>query len=104
MMFVDEATAALDVVTSRTIMQCIDGSHGRGHTILFSAHITTEAERLCERMASIYCRGSRQPSGGHPSVRTGENSAQHLSGQSTSPTSPSICSRNRGMGGKPALR
>jgi len=28
--------------------------------------------------AFIYSHGSRQPSGGHPSVRTGENSAQHL--------------------------
>jgi len=103
-MFMDEPTAGLDVVTSRIIMQFIDDSRRRGHTILFSTHIMSEAERLCDRIAFIYCRGSRQPSGCHPSVRTGDDSAQLLSGQSASPTSPSICSRNRGMGGKPAFR
>ncbi len=53
-MFMDEPTAGLDVVTSRTIMQFIDDSRRRGHTILFSTHIMSEAERLCDRIAVIH--------------------------------------------------
>ncbi len=53
-MFMDEPTAGLDVVTSRTIMQFIDESRQRGHTILFSTHIMSEAERLCDRIAVIH--------------------------------------------------
>ncbi len=53
-MFLDEPTAGLDVVTSRTIMQFIEESRRRGHTILFSTHIMSEAERLCDRIAVIH--------------------------------------------------
>lgn len=53
-MFLDEPTAGLDVVTSRTIMQFIEDSRQRGHTILFSTHIMSEAERLCDRIAVIH--------------------------------------------------
>lgn len=53
-MFMDEPTAGLDVVTSRTIMQFIDESRRRGHTVLFSTHIMSEAERLCDRIAVIH--------------------------------------------------
>jgi sodium transport system ATP-binding protein len=53
-MFLDEPTAGLDVVTSRTIMQFIRQSRQRGHTILFSTHIMSEAERLCDRIAVIH--------------------------------------------------
>jgi sodium transport system ATP-binding protein len=53
-MFLDEPTAGLDVVTSRTIMQFIDDSRRKGHTILFSTHIMSEAERLCDRIAVIH--------------------------------------------------
>ena len=53
-MFMDEPTAGLDVVTSRTIMQFIMASRQRGHTILFSTHIMSEAERLCDRIAVIH--------------------------------------------------
>lgn len=53
-MFMDEPTAGLDVVTSRTIMQFIEDSRQRGYTILFSTHIMSEAERLCDRIAVIH--------------------------------------------------
>ncbi len=53
-MFMDEPTAGLDVVTSRTIMQFIEDSRRRGHTVLFSTHIMSEAERLCDRIAVIH--------------------------------------------------
>lgn len=53
-MFMDEPTAGLDVVTSRTIMQFIEESRQRGHTVLFSTHIMSEAERLCDRIAVIH--------------------------------------------------
>lgn len=53
-MFMDEPTAGLDVATSRTIMQFIGDSRQRGHTVLFSTHIMSEAERLCDRIAVIH--------------------------------------------------
>lgn len=53
-MFMDEPTAGLDVVTSRTIMEFIEQSRQQGHTILFSTHIMSEAERLCDRIAVIH--------------------------------------------------
>lgn len=53
-MFMDEPTAGLDVVTSRSIIQLIQSSRQRGHTVLFSTHIMSEAERLCDRIAVIH--------------------------------------------------
>jgi sodium transport system ATP-binding protein len=35
-------------------MQFIDDSRRKGHTILFSTHIMSEAERLCDRIAVIH--------------------------------------------------
>lgn len=53
-MLLDEPTAGLDVVTSRTIMQFIETSRRQGHCTLFSTHIMSEAERLCDRIAVIH--------------------------------------------------
>ncbi|MBL8049527.1 MAG: ATP-binding cassette domain-containing protein [Chthonomonas sp.] len=53
-LFLDEPTAGLDVVTSQTIMEFIEQTRTTGKTVLFSTHIMTEAERLCDRIAVIH--------------------------------------------------
>ncbi|GMW02882.1 MAG: ABC transporter ATP-binding protein [Candidatus Hydrogenedentota bacterium] len=53
-LILDEPTLGLDIVTSRTILQFIQGARARGHTIIFSTHYMTEAEMLCDRVGLIY--------------------------------------------------
>lgn len=53
-LFFDEPTAGLDVVTSQTIMEFIEEARSRGKTVVFSTHIMTEAERLCDDIAVIH--------------------------------------------------
>lgn len=53
-LFFDEPTAGLDVLASKTIMEFIEQKRSDGKTILFSTHIMSEAERLCDRIAVIH--------------------------------------------------
>lgn len=53
-LFLDEPTAGLDVVTSQTIMEFIEATRTTGKTVLFSTHIMTEAERLCDKIGVIH--------------------------------------------------
>ncbi|MCE9557368.1 MAG: ATP-binding cassette domain-containing protein [Armatimonadetes bacterium] len=52
--FFDEPTAGLDVVTSQTIMEFIEETKAQGKTVVFSTHIMSEAERLCDKIAVIH--------------------------------------------------
>jgi len=52
--FFDEPTAGLDVVTSQTIMEFIEETRAQGKTVVFSTHIMSEAERLCDHIAVIH--------------------------------------------------
>jgi sodium transport system ATP-binding protein len=53
-LFFDEPTAGLDVVTSQTVMEFIEEVRTQGKTVVFSTHIMTEAERLCDEIAIIH--------------------------------------------------
>lgn len=53
-LFFDEPTVGLDVVTSRTIISFIESCRERGKTVLFSTHIMSEVERLCDRVAVVH--------------------------------------------------
>ena len=53
-LFFDEPTAGLDVVTSQTIMEFIEGTRKEGKTVVFCTHIMSEAERLCDELAVIH--------------------------------------------------
>ena len=53
-MFFDEPTAGLDVVTSQTVLEFIEEARNNGKTIIFSTHIMSEAERLCDHLAIIH--------------------------------------------------
>ncbi|HWP30116.1 MAG TPA: ATP-binding cassette domain-containing protein [Fimbriimonadales bacterium] len=53
-LFFDEPTSGLDVIASRTIMDFILDCRNLGKTVLFSTHIMSEAERVCNRIAVIH--------------------------------------------------
>lgn len=53
-LFFDEPTAGLDVVTSQTILEFIESCRERGRTVVFSTHIMSETERLCDHVLVIH--------------------------------------------------
>lgn len=53
-LFFDEPTAGLDVMNSQTIMEFIEGARQNGKTVIFSTHIMSEAERLCDDVTVIH--------------------------------------------------
>ena len=53
----DEATAGLDVLVARALLDIIRKLRDRGKCILFSTHIMREAERLCDRIAIMHRGG-----------------------------------------------
>ena len=53
-MIFDEPTTGLDVMTARTIISFIRECRERGKTVIFSTHVMTEAEKLCDRIGIIH--------------------------------------------------
>ena len=53
-LILDEPTAGLDIMSSRTILDFIQEAKGRGGCVIFSTHYMTEAELLCDRMGLIH--------------------------------------------------
>jgi sodium transport system ATP-binding protein len=53
----DEATAGLDVLVARALLNTVADLRDHGKCILFSTHIMREAEKLCDRIAIMH-RGS----------------------------------------------
>jgi sodium transport system ATP-binding protein len=50
----DEPTVGLDVLNALEMQRVIAELRGEGKTIIFSSHIMSEAERLCDRIAIIH--------------------------------------------------
>ena len=50
----DEPTTGLDVMTARAIVQFIRECKERGKTVIFSTHVMTEVEKLCDRVGIIH--------------------------------------------------
>jgi sodium transport system ATP-binding protein len=50
----DEATAGLDVIASRSIVDLIRRARDRGKTVLFSTHRMGEVDQLCDDLALIH--------------------------------------------------
>jgi len=50
----DEPTAGLDVIASRSVVEFIRRCADEGRTVLFSTHILPEAESLCSDLAFIH--------------------------------------------------
>ncbi|MFY9234669.1 MAG: ATP-binding cassette domain-containing protein [Fimbriimonadaceae bacterium] len=75
-LFFDEPTAGLDVVSSQTVMEFIEEARTNGKTIIFSTHIMSEVERLCDHVAII-----------HEGKIMGEGTVQSLKDQAEETTS-----------------
>jgi sodium transport system ATP-binding protein len=78
-MFFDEPTAGLDVMASRTVVRFIRRCREEGRTVLFSTHIMSEVEALCDRLAVIH--NGRLAAIGTPAelrARTGETAFEDV--------------------------
>jgi sodium transport system ATP-binding protein len=53
-LILDEPTSSLDVVTGRFVLDAIAGARGDGKAILFSTHVMSEAELLCDRVLLLH--------------------------------------------------
>lgn len=53
-MIFDEPTVGLDVMTARTIVSFIRECRQNGKTVIFSTHVMTEAEKLCDTIGIIH--------------------------------------------------
>jgi len=53
-LILDEPTLGLDVLVASTMIRFIEDCRARGKCVLFSTHIMSEAERLCDRIAIIH--------------------------------------------------
>ncbi len=53
-MIFDEPTLGLDVMTARSIVQFVRECRGRGKTVIYSTHVMSEAEKLCDRIGIIH--------------------------------------------------
>ena len=50
----DEATAGLDVLVARALLNAVAELRDQGKCIVFSTHIMREAEKLCDRVAIVH--------------------------------------------------
>ena len=50
----DEPTLGLDVMTARAIVQFVRQCRGRGKTVIYSTHVMSEAEKLCDVVGIIH--------------------------------------------------
>ena len=53
-MIFDEPTGGLDVMAARTILGFIRECRERGKTVVFSTHVMSEAEKLCDTIGIIH--------------------------------------------------
>jgi sodium transport system ATP-binding protein len=53
-MVFDEPTLGLDVMAARTIVRFIRECRDKGKTVIFSTHVMSEAEKLCDRIGIIH--------------------------------------------------
>jgi sodium transport system ATP-binding protein len=53
-MIFDEPTVGLDVLTARTIVQFIRDCRARGKTVIYSTHVMSEVEKLCDTIAILH--------------------------------------------------
>lgn len=68
-MIFDEPTIGLDVITARTIVEFIRDCRTQGKTVIFSTHVMSEVEKLCDRVALIH-QGRIVADGSLPELRT----------------------------------
>jgi len=50
----DEATSGLDILVAREVLKTVEHLREQGKCIIFSSHIMTEVNRLCDRVAIMH--------------------------------------------------
>jgi sodium transport system ATP-binding protein len=72
-MIFDEPTVGLDVMTARSIVRFVRECKGRGKTVIYSTHVMSEAEKICD-MVGIIHEGALRAEGSIDELkaRTGE--------------------------------
>ncbi len=53
-MIFDEPTLGLDVMTARAIVRFVRDCRARGKTVIYSTHVMSEVEKLCDRVGIIH--------------------------------------------------
>ncbi|MCB9915327.1 MAG: ATP-binding cassette domain-containing protein [Planctomycetes bacterium] len=77
-LILDEPTTGLDILASSAMIAFIEGARDQGACVLFSTHIMSEAERLCDRLGVLY-RGRLLAEGTHDELRA-RTGAAYLDG------------------------
>lgn len=75
----DEATSGLDILVAREVLRTVEQVRDQGKCVIFSSHIMTEVQRLCDRVA-IMNRGKILAQGDIEEVseRFGESDLEEL--------------------------
>jgi sodium transport system ATP-binding protein len=53
-MIFDEPTLGLDVMTARAIVRFVRDCRARGKTVIYSTHVMSEVEKLCDVIGIIH--------------------------------------------------
>ena len=53
-MIFDEPTLGLDVMTARAIVKFVRQCRDRGKTVIYSTHVMSEVEKICDRIGIIH--------------------------------------------------
>jgi len=72
----DEATLGLDILAARSVLDMVLALREEGKCIIFSTHIMSEIERLCDRIVILH--HGRLVAAGTPAELEGGFSARHL--------------------------
>jgi sodium transport system ATP-binding protein len=68
-MIFDEPTLGLDVMTARAIVKFVRDCKARGKTVIYSTHVMSEVEKLCDSVGIIH-GGKLLAEGTLPELRT----------------------------------
>ena len=68
-LILDEPTLGLDVMAARAVVQFVRSCRTRGKTVIYSTHVMSEVERLCDRVGVIH-GGRLLDEGTLPELRT----------------------------------
>ncbi|WP_104991282.1 ATP-binding cassette domain-containing protein [Deinococcus sp. NW-56] len=73
----DEAASGLDIFARRTLLDFVAGARRPGRLTLYSTHVMSEAEEVCDRVAILH-QGELVTVGGIPDIlaRTGERTLE----------------------------
>jgi sodium transport system ATP-binding protein len=99
----DEATAGLDVLVARALLNRVAELRQNGKCIIFSTHIMREAEKLCDRVAIMH-RGQILAEGTLEQLREahGENDLEEIFFQLISGHEEAgAAAAEHGLGGRP---